>query len=58
MYTDGSYGWRLDRAVKAYSHYNEGDKPPAAEHFDVEAIDTEKGKADLERLGLVRRHTL
>ncbi|CAM6020123.1 unnamed protein product [Sphagnum balticum] len=54
VYKQGVFGWRVDHAVLPYESYELEDVPPEPLKFDVEAINVEAGKHELQMLGLLK----
>lgn len=53
VYKQGSYGWRVDPQVKAYTSYEAGDEPPETEEFEVEEVDADAAVRELRSLGIL-----
>ncbi|KAL2631203.1 hypothetical protein R1flu_015889 [Riccia fluitans] len=53
VYKEGVYGWRFDPSVLPYDSYEIGDAPPKPIDFEVEKVDPEAGRGELQRLGLL-----
>lgn len=47
VYSSGVCGWRLDPAVSGYEAYGLGDAPPSPQTSDREAVDHQRGFAEL-----------
>ncbi|BFI34033.1 hypothetical protein MPTK2_4g20300 [Marchantia polymorpha subsp. ruderalis] len=52
VYSQGVYGWRFDPSVLPYDSYEIGDSPPEPINFEVEKVDHEAAKEELQRAGL------
>lgn len=49
---EGVYGWRLDHRVLPYQSYELGDPPPDPEPFEIEPIDLQAARKELQSMGL------
>lgn len=52
VYNQGVYGWRLDPNVRSYRSYDKWQAPPEPDPCQVDSIDEDRARDELEELGL------